>query len=174
MTVTALAPLPTLKVEDASLKVDDFSCSEEEAATVTYAVDEGTVTVTAPALPFSTDDVVPLPAPVAIDELPVASAVDPASLVPDPTLELCPGTLPKTSTTLLLAKHPICTPLVVFSGMAAQTSPLLHPVISHLPSSVQAAYSASIQLYWPTLHDEEVVRLVNSSLSAFAWARLLA
>lgn len=147
MTVTALAPLPTLKVEDASLKVDDFSCSEEEAATVTYAVDEGTVTVTAPALPFSTDDVVPLPAPVAIDELLVASAVDPASLVPDPTLELCPGTFPKTSTTLLLAKHPICTPLVVFSGMAAQTSPLSHPVISHLPSSVQAAYSASIQLY---------------------------
>lgn len=139
MIVTALAPLPILEVEDFP--------SSEDAETVTYAVDEGIVTVTAPALPLPAEDVVPALELVFVGELTVASAVDVASAVLELALEFSPGTFPNTLTTLLFAKQPICTPLVVFSGMTAQTSPPLHPVMSHLPSLVQPAYSASMQPY---------------------------
>lgn len=106
MTVTALAPLPTLEVERPTLEVED-SPSSDDPGTVTYAVDDGTVTVTAPALPSPTNDVAPPPEPVGVDELPVASAVDVASTVLVPALEVCPGTSPNTLTTLLFAKQPI-------------------------------------------------------------------
>lgn len=168
VTVTALAPLPTLNVDDSALA--------EDPETVTYAVDEGTVTVTALLLSsLVAGDVVSALDCVIVDKKLVGPADEVASTVLEAArLVLSPGTSPNTLTTLLLAKHPICTPLVVFSGMTAQTSPPSHPVTSHLPSLVHPAYSASMQPYWPLLHAEEDVRLVNSALRAVACARLLA
>lgn len=88
MTVTALAPLPTFEVEA-------FPSSDDDPGTVTYAVDDGTVTVIAPALPAPADNVAPAPEPVGDNELPVASsAVDVATrteLVVAPLLLLALG-----------------------------------------------------------------------------------
>lgn len=163
VTVTALPPLPTLDFEEVVL-----GPSELDGRTVTYAVVDGTVTVTAPAMPWppSADDavVLSLDSAVVADELMLAFTV----LV---ALELSPGTAPSTLTTLLSTKQPICTPLVVFSGITAQISPAPQPETYHLPALVQLAYSASMQAYWPSVHSEVEVRLTKAVLSELAWAR---
>lgn len=119
---------------------------------MTYAVDEGTVTVTAAALPADelsdTVAVVGLVLPASLAVI-VASTELVACVVSEEAaaaaLKLASGTFPKTPITLLLSKQPTSTPVVVFSGMAAHTWVPSQPVTSHDPELVQYEYSALIQ-----------------------------
>lgn len=163
VTVTAAAfPVSLLLV----LVVADVS-SELDGGTVRKAVDEATVAVTTPAFspPSVVDDAVD-----AGDCVAVAFAV--VELALETSLGVAPGTAPNTLTTLLSAKHPICTPLVVLRGIAAQIAPEPHPTTPHWPALVQPAYSPSIQAYWPSLQASDAVRAAKSALRPFAWARL--
>lgn len=92
----------------------------------------------------------------------------------DVEVEVSPGTFPNTSFTAALVKQPTCTPVVVFSGMAAHTSSseAPQPATSHFPDSEQNAYSASMHAYEPCVHAESAVRLANSMLRLLAWATL--
>lgn len=58
---------------------------------------------------------------------------------PEPELELVlpSGTEPRTATTVSLGKQRRLTPLVVLSGIAAQTVLSLHPTISQDPLAEQ-------------------------------------
>lgn len=92
---------------------------------------------------------------------------------PEPELEpvLPSGTEPRTATTVSLGKQRRLTPLVVLSGIAAQTVLSLHPTISQDPLAEQWAYSASTQAYWPGLHAESAEISVKAALSLMASAR---
>lgn len=90
---------------------------------------------------------------------------------PEPEFVLPSGTDPRTATTVSLGKQRRLTPLVVLSGIAAQTVPSLHPTISQDPSAEQWAYSASTQEYWPGLHAEFAEISVKAALSLMASAR---
>lgn len=90
---------------------------------------------------------------------------------PEPEFVLPSGTDPRTATTVSLGKQRRLTPLVVLSGIAAQTVPSLHPTISQDPSAEQWAYAASTQEYWPGLHAEFAEISVKAALSLMASAR---
>lgn len=100
---------------------------------------------------------------------------EPSCVEPEAEAELVlpSGTEPRTAMTSSLGKQRRLTPLVVFSGMAAQTVvPLpLQPTISQDPSAEQWAYSASTQAYWPGLHAESAEISVNAAFSLMASAR---
>lgn len=146
------------------------------------AVDDGTVTVTAP--PYTIESAVELASTVSLDSL---LSVD-SSLIVDAAfwlvvegdgveallLVLSPGTYPRTAATAALEKHPTDTPVVVFSGMAAHMLVSSQPTTSHEPSLVQYAYSASTQAYWPAMQAESVEISSKAALSLIASARLSA
>lgn len=121
--------------------------------TVTYVVDDGTVTVTSFAFPVA-EPVEPEPSLVwglfSALEVPVPSILAVTVVLPVPSTEVgtevafSPGTFPNTSSTAALEKQPTCTPVVVFSGIAAHTSSseAPQPATSHVPDAVQKAYLA--------------------------------
>lgn len=91
---------------------------------------------------------------------------------PEPVPVLSSGTRPRTAITVSRGKQRRLTPLVVLSGIAAQTVLSLHPTISQDPSAEQCAYSASTQAYCPGVHAESAAISVNAALSLIASARL--
>lgn len=88
-----------------------------------------------------------------------------------PELVVPCGTEPRTASTVSLGKQRRLTPLVEFSGIAAQTVLPLHPTMSQDPSVEQWAYSALTQAYWPGLHAESAEISVKAALSLMASAR---
>lgn len=145
---------------------------ELSLSAVAVTVKEGTVTVVKPASPADFDVEV-----ASSDEAVLDSDVVSMVLVAEPSwVELEPelepsGTEPRTAITVSLGKQRRLTPLVVLSGIAAQTVPSLQPTISQDPPAEQWAYSALTQAYWPELHAESAEISVNAALSLMASAR---
>lgn len=146
VTVTGSSMLDDAVLEDSLL---------EPGGTVTNAVEDGTVSVTGPILPDAELEASELAVVVML----VLVLLELVSL----------GTAPRTSTTVSLSKHPTCVPTVLVFGMAAHT--LLsssQPVTSQVPVSLQMAYWPLTHASDPAVQDEVLLRLVNSSFSAFA------
>lgn len=146
-----------------------------ELSAVAVTVRDGTVTVVKP--PCPADSAVEVSW---VDELDSDSeavltllVAEPSCVEPEPEPELLlpSGTDPRTAITVSRGKQRRLTPLVVLSGIAAQTVPSLHPTISQDPSAEQWAYSASTQEYWPGLHAESAEISVKAALSLIASAR---
>lgn len=155
--------------------VEDPVSSELSAVAVT--VREGTVTVVKPPTPADSTVDVALSVELVLDSVAVSvtlvaepSCVEPKP-EPEPELVLPSGTEPRTASTVSLGKQRRLTPLVEFSGIAAQTVPSLHPTISQEPPAEQWAYSASTQAYCPGLHAEAAEISVKAALSLIASAR---
>jgi hypothetical protein len=148
-----------------------------ELSAVAVTVRDGTVTVVKPP-PADFDVEVDCSDKLVPDSVvaSVAPVVEPSWVEPEPKPEvelvLPSGTAPKTATTVSLGKQRRLTPMVVLSGIAAQTVPSLHPTILQDPSAEQWAYSASTQAYCPGLHAESADILVNAALSLMASAML--
>lgn len=82
------------------------------------------------------------------------------------------GMAPRTAITVSRGKQRRLTPVVVLSGIAAQTVLSLQPTMFQDPSAEQWAYSPSTQEYCPGLHAESAEISVKAALSLMASARL--
>lgn len=146
-----------------------------ELLAVAVTVRDGTVTVVKP--PCPADSAVEVTRADELDSdsdaVSIVLVAEPSCVEPEPEPELAlpSGTEPRTATTVSLGKQRRLTPLVVLSGIAAQTVPSLQPTMSQDPSVEQWAYSASTQEYWPGLHAESAEISVKAALSLMASAR---